>query len=617
MVNNYDIDIKVDEDIATYVNLQEPKSFFLLAGAGSGKTRSLVKALQHIKKKHGEELNRKGKRIAVITYTKAASGEIIERLKYDPIFHVSTIHSFGWLLIKNFPNDIKAFLERDFEKKISEQQMIIETSKSTTQKYEKSVLNKKKYKEKLERLSAVNIFTYSPESGIGEKEDLNHNQVIEITAYLLSETKLMPKLLIQQFPIIFIDECQDTDKNLMDSMLKVESENKLCLGLFGDMMQRIFLGGKENLIDAVEEAAWEQPEKRMNWRSRERIVKFINRVRKDDDGLEQIASDKKKNGLVKVYIVPNNKTFDYRIIESRIEEKLIAEIEREKMKFTGFNRLILEHQMAAVRHGFEVFFTPLYNIKSYKDGIRDGTLLEVKFLKEVVFRLFEAYKSNNRLEIANIVKKESRALQEDKLKEGGSRQVGILREVNQEMNQFLSVFDRYNENPEEKLTIKMVIASLRETDLFEIPKMLSVIETVEGDEKMQAWNEALDAQYDELIKYIDYTGEVTGYVTQHGSKGLEYPNVMVILDDKSAKGNQHSFEKLFGVKEKSPTDIKNEKEGIDNSVARTRRLFYVACSRAEESLGIIIYTENPKLLKDMLIEEGYVSNAEIEIIEEG
>ena len=40
-----DFDASVDEQISECLNLDSPKSFFLFAGAGSGKTRSQVIAL--------------------------------------------------------------------------------------------------------------------------------------------------------------------------------------------------------------------------------------------------------------------------------------------------------------------------------------------------------------------------------------------------------------------------------------------------------------------------------------------------------------------------------------------------------------------------------------------
>lgn len=49
-------DAHVDDEIAACLNLDSPKSFFLFAGAGSGKTRSLVTALQHVQTNLSERL---------------------------------------------------------------------------------------------------------------------------------------------------------------------------------------------------------------------------------------------------------------------------------------------------------------------------------------------------------------------------------------------------------------------------------------------------------------------------------------------------------------------------------------------------------------------------------
>ena len=89
---------------------------------------------------------------------------------------------------------------------------------------------------------------------------------------------------------------------------------------------------------------------------------------------------------------------------------------------------------------------------------------------------------------------------------------------------------------------------------------------------------------------------------------------MVIIDDEEAKGFLFSYEKLFGAKEKSETDIKNELEGKDSSMSRTARLFYVACTRAEKSLAIIAYTENIDKVRNTLTDNNWFYNNEIEVI---
>ena len=114
------VDDHVDDEIHAYLNLDEPKSFFLFAGAGSGKTRSLVKALKGVRKKSERRLRLNSQRIAVITYTRAACDEIKRRLDDDPLFSVSTIHSFTWDLIEYYQTDIKQWLQINLNTEIGD-----------------------------------------------------------------------------------------------------------------------------------------------------------------------------------------------------------------------------------------------------------------------------------------------------------------------------------------------------------------------------------------------------------------------------------------------------------------------------------------------------------------
>jgi len=62
------IDDVVDDEIAKCLDLSAPISFFLFAGAGSGKTRSLVTALRYVQERLSAQLRSRGQRVAVITY---------------------------------------------------------------------------------------------------------------------------------------------------------------------------------------------------------------------------------------------------------------------------------------------------------------------------------------------------------------------------------------------------------------------------------------------------------------------------------------------------------------------------------------------------------------------
>jgi DNA helicase-2/ATP-dependent DNA helicase PcrA len=107
---------------------------------------------------------------------------------------------------------------------------------------------------------------------------------------------------------------------------------------------------------------------------------------------------------------------------------------------------------------------------------------------------------------------------------------------------------------------------------------------------------------------------VTGaspFDTHQGIKGREFPRVMVVIDDEEARGFLFSYEKLFRVKEKSSTDIKNEEQGLETTIDRTRRLFYVTCSRAKKSLVIVDYTGDPAKVGSRVFAAGWFGENEI------
>ena len=133
----------------------------------------------------------------------------------------------------------------------------------------------------------------------------------------------------------------------------------------------------------------------------------------------------------------------------------------------------------------------------------------------------------------------------------------------------------------------------------------------DGNPEIDAWNAALGSRFSILTAYVEYISDQSSFGTHQGIKGREFPRVMVILSDDEAKGFLFSFEKLLGVKSQSHTDRKNSEEGKETSFERTRRLFYVTCSRAKESLAVVCYTSDPALAKQRLIEAKWFDEEEI------
>lgn len=93
VISDDHVDDHVDDEIRNCFMSEPPKSFFMFAGAGSGKTRSLINTLEFLAAEKSKYLSEHGRQIAIITYTNAACDEISRRLQYRSIFLVSTIHS--------------------------------------------------------------------------------------------------------------------------------------------------------------------------------------------------------------------------------------------------------------------------------------------------------------------------------------------------------------------------------------------------------------------------------------------------------------------------------------------------------------------------------------------
>ena len=95
-------DTPADVELRERLSTDGTRHFIMIAGAGSGKTTSLIKALNHLKQSRGHQLQQQAQQIACITYTDVAVEEISGDVGHDPLFHVSTIHSFLWSIIKPF-----------------------------------------------------------------------------------------------------------------------------------------------------------------------------------------------------------------------------------------------------------------------------------------------------------------------------------------------------------------------------------------------------------------------------------------------------------------------------------------------------------------------------------
>lgn len=89
---------------------------------------------------------------------------------------------------------------------------------------------------------------------------------------------------------------------------------------------------------------------------------------------------------------------------------------------------------------------------------------------------------------------------------------------------------------------------------------------------------------------------------------------MVVMDDKLAGGNLFCYDKIFGGVNLSKSDSENINKGKETTIDRTLRLLYVTCSRAEESLALVLWSSDPTAALERVKNSGWFIGKEVEAI---
>lgn len=556
-----------------------------------------------------------GKNVAVITFTNTATDEIVNRLDYSLVFHISTIHSFVWDAIKYYQADIKhlycQYIQEDIQKLYEKQE---KAKSKTTKTYQSNAEKIEHLKENLGKAKTIEKFVYNPNGSNAEYNALNHAEVIKISAQMIMDNIMLQRIIAQRYPILLIDESQDTKKELVDAFFKIQENfsDIFTLGLLGDQKQRIYTDGKENMVNIIP-SEWEQPVKRMNYRCAKRIVKLANTIGKDlDIYAEQNPKEDAADGLVRLFIVQQQNEIDKDDIEQTIMDIMCNQTH--DAKWSGADAdvktLTIEHMMAARRLGFAQFFGPLSKVDKYQMAFLQGKVSELVFFTKEVLPIADSINGDGRNAL-EILKAYSPLLS----KQNTEKPYELYLRCRDDS---LKVANIVNGNHSIRDVVKVVCSS----QLLPVPEVLrqaSILSTTdvndEWEEDLQAWVMVMDLPINMVRGYDDYVNQRTRFDTHQGVKGLEFDRVMVIIDDSEAKGFMFSYDKLFGVKELTETDKKHIEAGEESSVDRTQRLFYVTCTRAKESLAIVMYTSNSEKVKNQAISKGWFSEQEIVLLQ--
>ena len=576
--------------------VESQTSFVLEAGAGSGKTFTLIQTLNYVLSTRGSQLQFNNQKIVCITYTNVAKNEIIDRLENNPIVLVLTIHEFLWASISNYQRQLLVELNE------LNDHMAIEKP----EKFLSNVVERNRLREVIYNDSGYRDF---------ENGALHHDDVITIASSLLKKYPTLTSLLADKYPYIFIDEYQDTApeviSGLIDSLLDRHAE-KILLGFFGDSYQKIYDGGVGELDKYITAGKLTLVSKEENYRSSKSVIQLLNNIRSNIE--QRVPDGKKMDPGSAIFINCNNypekgklKVTDFERLLAPIKnknyDKVVSYLSEKGWNFNDNSKdkvLIIANSRVADRAGFGNLYR-LYS-RRYGEGANDQLLKR----EHVLVRYF----------LGSVDRKTSK-----ERRSGVEHLASYLHDRN--YNGVVSFLNAYGSHTateagatyfslkhhNDKKRISSMLKDLYDLrsngsvgDVFKFVRDNQIIKNSESFERyigrlstssdllktdedlerqqrdIELYNSVMALPYIEFMKLFGHTQNQTVFSTKHGTKGGQFRNVLVVIDDTSWK-QKYNFQKFI------KADDDNDR------MIRTRNLFYVSCSRAIDNLVVISLSE--------------------------
>lgn len=530
--------------------IRKRQNFRLEAGAGAGKTYSLIKALELVIEEQVGEIQRRSQQVACITYTNVATDEITSRTDGHPIVRASTIHAFCWHLIKSFQPALRA-----------------------------KILEINSWPEKLEEVGGIGSRRVEYDLGhrrVKETEVfLGHDDVLSLAVMLMEERKFR-ELLTARFPILFIDEYHDTNAGIAESIVKhfVAPNEGPLIGLFGDSWQKIY----DDSCGLIEHEKLYFIGKEANFRSVKTLVDVINRMRPE---LPQEVKDPESVGFVEVYHTNDwagtRRTGTHWAGDLPADDAhayLQATIQRLEGKGWDFSPektkiLMLTHNVLAKEQGYR----ELANVFRYNESYIKKESQHIAFLVDTIEPICIAYLGRHFGEMFAALGSRTVAVKSLEDKIAWARDMDRLIELR------------------ENGSIGEIIDHLKDVGRPRLPESVSNAETalanaspeeITESRTLSEINKLREVPYNQVILLAKYLNDHTPFSTKHGVKGAEFENVLVVLGRGWNHYNWNQFLEL------APDRFPESKTVF---YERNRNLFYVVCSRPTDRLALLFTQE--------------------------
>ena len=521
--------------------LKSGHSFRVEAGAGSGKTYSLNRVIEWIQANKWSDYSRKKQNVVCITYTNAAVDVIAERLAKDSFVIPSTIHSFAWNAIKQYQN------------------FLIDT-----------VTTNEEYQADDGDFNQVTEVTYTlghryKENGI---QYLYHDDVLKLFCALLDNAKFR-RVFANKYPLILIDEYQDTYKPIIDRFIEyfIEKETEPQFGFFGDAWQTIYQSNKA--CGKIENDKIEVIKKGSNFRSAPRIVQLLNELRPE---LPQKSAIDGFDG--EIFAITCDDFSGVRRTERNFKNDLPADELRERLNNIrqkieeatpndeNLKVLMITHKVLASQQGYEKLLDIL------DDGLRDKEDPFLIFFTDKVEPIYHALATSNTQLLFDIL---------------GIKRYPITKKS--EKAEWKNLYNQLIEVRAQKAID--VLKTIIHSHLIPIPPNVDNWYRIYEDAPETLYasgtsvQQFLSIEYAQFIAVRDFLYPDAQFSTEHGVKGEEYDNVVFVI----SKGwSQYQFETYAPmITGKSP--IPKAKVA---AYERNRNLFYVCCSRPKKRLFFLV-----------------------------
>lgn len=612
----------------------------ILAGAGSGKTKTLTSRLAYLIGEVGID----PANTLTLTFTNKAASEMRERAlrllnnseTYPPL--LCTFHKFGLLFLKFHIDKIGrknnfVIIDTDDKKRIirniaKELKFDISASMAASEisKYKNSLLSPAVIIEKAQIPEYQKIAQIYKEyqKNIEENNLVDFDDLLKLTYEILNQEDELRRQTSKKYTYIMVDEYQDTNELQFKLLELLASEhNNLCV--VGDDDQSIYGWRGANIRNILEFADIFSNTKTVkletNYRSKKEILDAANGLIEHNSSRlsKKLISHKGEGGSIKII---------HSIDESDEARTIASEIKSLIEKGIDAKEIAVLYRINALSRSLEEGFTKERLAYKLIGGIR---FYERSEIKDIISYLRILTNLDDDFSLLRIINKPKRGI--------GKTSIEKLQDLaDQNHCSIFSLYKNHGDLVSQELGKKAVLAI---NELFENliilqnetkeGKLPGLLDILEDKIKLKAYYQSLPDGFEKVLNIDEFYGffqesillnpdlqleELLNDISLQSDQDNITNDEISIMSIHAAKGLEFEYVYIIGLEEEFFPLL-----GDDCNIEEERRLGYVAITRAKSHLTLCysdsrFYKGKRKIMQKsrFLGEAGLIQNSSLKIM---